>query len=45
MGGQLGKTNTISIPADNGVVSSLKYEMAHEGITDYRWLMAAEKEK
>ena len=38
-----GKNYTISIPADNGVVSSLKYEMAHEGITDYRWLMALKK--
>lgn len=38
-----GKAYTISIPADNGVVSSLKYEMAHEGITDYRWLMALKK--
>ena len=38
-----GKNYTISIPADNGVVSSLKYEMAHEGIADYRWLLALKK--
>ena len=38
-----GKNYTISIPADNGVVSSLKYEMAHEGINDYRWLLALKK--
>jgi hypothetical protein len=35
---------TIAVPTDRGVISSLKYEVVHEGTIDYRWLLAL-KEK
>ena len=38
-----GKNYTVCIPAGKGVISSLQYEMAHEGTIDYRCLLALKK--